>query len=405
MKEKGKNASSYSSSAAKTQTNRKVILFLLGFMGFWVMGDNYAAAPLLVNIAADFGLDIGTAALTVPAYMIPFGLFTFVFGPLGDRYGKEKIINFAAFGTAIFSSLGAVAFNIQSLAAIRAINGIFASAILPVTISLIGDLFSQPKSRLNAIGTVMGVYFLGAAAATAIGGGLSYLGSWRLVYLIYGLAELIIALAMIKYFAFSGGDSSAPGIFQAYSGVLQKTNLIKTVKIIFLGGFAVFGSFTYLGDFLAEQTGFNILIVGFILTLFGLAAYTGGRFVGNLRQKFGRKVLIAAGIIGFIVWSPMGFWPGLAYVFVALPVFGTVFVILQSSIVGSAQQQLPEQRGLVMSLASFNMFLGGGSGVFVNRILLNTWGYHIVFLVSGLTFMTAGYLAYKLNIYSLASHD
>ncbi len=405
MKEKSIDASKNSLAAEKAQTNRKAILFLLGFMGFWVMGDNYAAAPLLVNIAADFGLDIGTAALTVPAYMIPFGLFTFIFGPLGDKYGKEKIISLAAFGTAIFSSLGAVAFNIESLAVIRALNGIFAAAILPVTISLIGSLFTETKSRLNAIGSVMGVYFLGAAAATAIGGGLSYLGSWRLVYLIYGLAELFIAIAMIKYFAFAGGNPGAPGVFKAYSGILGKTSLVKTVMLMFLGGFGVFGSFTYLGDFLAEQTGYNILIVGFILTLFGLAAYFGGRVVGNLKQKFGRILLMIVGILGFIAWSPMGFWPGLTYVFIALPVFGMAFVTLQSSIVGSAQQQLPGQRGMVMSLASFNMFFGGGIGVFVNRILLNTWGYHIVFLVAGLAFMTAGLLAYKINVYSLASNN
>ncbi len=91
----------------KNEAGRAVLL--LGAMGFWVMGDNYAASPMLVDIAQDFGLEIGTAAMVVVAYMIPFGLFTFIFGPLGDRYGKLRIIAVASFGTAIFSSLGALA--------------------------------------------------------------------------------------------------------------------------------------------------------------------------------------------------------------------------------------------------------------------------------------------------------
>ena len=53
----------------KSLKEKKLLVYLLGFMGFWVMGDNYAASPLLVEIAAEFSVDIGTAAMTVTAYM------------------------------------------------------------------------------------------------------------------------------------------------------------------------------------------------------------------------------------------------------------------------------------------------------------------------------------------------
>ncbi|MFW6040254.1 MAG: MFS transporter, partial [Thermoplasmatota archaeon] len=132
-----------------------LVVFLLGMMGFWVMGDNYAASPIIVDIARDFNVPIGTAAMTVSAYMLPFGLFTILFGPIADRYGKVRVISLAALGTAIFSSVAALAFNIQSLAILRAVNGGFAAAILPVTISLVGDVFDRPESIMNAIGTIM----------------------------------------------------------------------------------------------------------------------------------------------------------------------------------------------------------------------------------------------------------
>jgi len=74
----------------------------LGIMAFFANGDNYAVAPLLINISKDLNLTISTAAMSVTAYMLTFGLFTILFGPLGDRYGKTKIINIAAFGAGIF---------------------------------------------------------------------------------------------------------------------------------------------------------------------------------------------------------------------------------------------------------------------------------------------------------------
>lgn len=360
------------------------------------MGDNYAASPMLVDIARDFGIDIGTAALSVAAYMLPFGLFTLLFGPLGDRYGKARVISIAAFGTAVFSCLGALAFNIISLAAIRAINGILAAAILPVTMSYVGDLFEEPKKRLNAIGSVMGMYFLGGAAATAIGGGLSFIGSWRLVYLAYGVAELIIALLMFKYLIFAPGTAKTLGLRQAYANAFSQPFLLKTVVLLFLVGFAVFGSFTYLGDFLVEMTGLNIFYVGLIMTPFGLAAYAGGQKAGDIRLKLGSNITLLAGILGLITWAPLGQWPGIYYTLPILLAFGFAFVLIQSTVIFTAQQQLPMQRGTVMSLASFNMFVGGGCGVLINKFLLINWGYKSIFLIAALAIFVAGLLVHRL---------
>jgi predicted MFS family arabinose efflux permease len=382
----------------------KLAIFLFGLMGFCAMGDNYAASPMLVDIARDFSVDIGTAALSVAAYMFPFGLFTLLFGPLGDRYGKAKIISVAAFGTAIFSCLGALAFDITSLAAVRAVNGALGAGILPVTISYVGDLFEEPKARMNAIGSVMGMYFLGAAAATAVGGGLSYIGSWRLVYLAYGVAEFIIALLMLKYLVFAPGTAKSLGFRRAYANAFSQPFLLKTVVLLFLVGFAVFGSFTYLGDFLVERAGLNIFYVGLLMTPFGLATYIGGQKAGDIRQKLGSKITLFAGILGVISWAPLGQWPGLYYVIPLLVAFGFAFVLLQSTIIVTAQQQLPMQRGVAMSLTSFNMFVGGGLGVLMNKYLLAHWGYEIIFLLAALAILAAGLLAYYL-LFCMARQD
>ncbi|MFW5944888.1 MAG: MFS transporter [Bacteroidota bacterium] len=382
----------------KENTPRKALL-LLGAMGFWVMGDNYAASPMLVDIAQDFDLEIGKAAMAVVAYMIPFGLFTFIFGPLGDKHGKVKIITIASFGTALFSSLGAFAFNLPSLLTIRAINGGFAAAILPVSVSYIGDIFDSPRKEMNAIGQMMGSFFLGAAAATAIGGGLSYIGSWRLVYLTYGVAELIIVIFILKYLTFDEGTVKDLSFRRAYSNALARPLLLKTVALLFLIGFAVFGSFTYLGDFFVEMTEFNILVVGLILTLFGLAAFFGGRKVGDFRRVLGPKLFLLAGVIGLLSWSPLGFWPGLIFAVPALIGFGLAFVTLQSTILVTAQKQLPQQRGSVMSLASFNLFVGGGIGVVINRLLLDIWGYKAIYLIAGLVVLLVSILIFRVIIH------
>ena len=368
------------------------MVLLLGILAFWCNGDNYAAAPLLLNIARDFHLDISRAAFSVTAYMLPFGLFTLLFGPLGDRYGKTKVINIAAFGTAIFSCLGAAAFDITSLCVIRGINGAFAAGILPVTMALIGESFDD-SSRQNAIGKVMGLMMLGGASATAIGGILSYLGSWRLVYLVYGIAELIIAIMMLKMLEKRPGVVGSLNFGRVYGQAFANKDLLKVVSIIFFVGYCVFGSFTYSGKFIQIRTGYNILIVGLLLTFFGIASVIGGRKAGTMRQKMGNRFLLLAGVLGGASLATLSFWHSPFLISVSLFGFGLAFVFFQSTLVTTAQQLMPKLRGTVMSLASFNMFVGGGIGTFLNGYILNKWGIGMIFISASLIMFIVGFMA------------
>ena len=372
---------------------RKIIL-ILGMMVFWCNGENYAAAPLLVEIARDFHLTISQAALSVTAYMLPFGLFTILFGPLADRYGKAKIINIAAFGSAIFCALAAGAFDLTSLSIIRAINGVFAAAILPVTMSLIGDRFGKdPKGIQNALGQVLGMMFLGGASATAIGGALAFFGSWRLVYLVYGVAELITALFMLRILDKQPGTVASLNYKDAYKDAFANSNLLKTVSIIFLVGCSVFGSFTYVGEFVQTRTGYNIFLVGLILTFFGLATVVGGRKTGVLRQKLGNRLLLFAGILAAASWALMAAWHSAVLISLSLVGFGLGFIMIQPTLVATAQQLMPKRRGTVMSLVSFNMFVGGGIGTFVSGKILTAWGFGTIFIFAAVLILIAGIIA------------
>lgn len=376
--------------------SRRMVL-ILGLMVFWANGDNYVAAPLIVEIAKAFHLDIGTAALTVTSYMLPFGLFTLIFGPLADRYGKARIINLGAFGSAIFCGLGALATDIFSLSAIRAVSGAFGAAILPVAMSLIGDSFGRdPKALQNTLGQVLGMAFLGGAAGTVIGGALAFLGSWRFVYLVYGLTGLLIAFIMLNTIEKQPGTTAEFSLKRAYQEAFAKTDLLKTVSIIFLMGASVFGSFTYAGKFVETRTGVNILWVGLILTCFGVASIIGGRQAGACRKKLGNRVLLFGALLGSVSWAAMAAWHSPLFISLSLAGFGLGFILIQSSLLTTAQQLMPQRRGTVMSLASFNMFVGGGLGTLMNGHVLNQWGFAPVFMGAAGLILLAGVIASRL---------
>ena len=361
--------------------NKNKMIAILGLMAFLANGDNYAAAPLIINIAADLNLTVSVAAMSVTAYMLAFGVFTLLFGPLSDRFGKVKIINIAAIGTAIFSVLGAFSFNLPSLIFFRAMNGAFGAGIFPVTLALVGQSFDD-QNRQKAIAKVMGLMFLGGATATIIGGALAYFGSWRLVYLAYGIAEFIIAMIMLKTLERDQPVVEQLNIFEAYKEPLSNFRFMRLVMIIFFVGFSVFGSFTYSGKLIQTVTGYNLLVVGLILSLFGVGTVVGGRIAPALRKKLKNGFLVSAGVIGGISLLSMAFFTNAWLLSLALFGFGIAFIFLQSTLITTVQEKLPKRRGTAMSLASFNMFVGGAVGTSINAMVIETGSLATIYISS-----------------------
>lgn len=368
------------------------MLLILGLMAFLANGDNYAAAPLIINISKDLNLTIGSAAMSVTAYMLSFGAFTLLFGPLSDRYGKVKIINIAAFGTAIFSMLGSTAFNLPSLIFFRAMNGAFGAGIFPVTMALVGETFDN-ENRHKALGKVMGLMFLGGATATAIGGTLAYLGSWRLVYLMYGIGELILAVVMLKTLERDQPFAKRLNLVSAYKTPLTDFRFMRLVIVIFFVGFSVFGTFTYSGKLIQEATGYNLLSVGLLLSLFGIGTVVGGRIAPQARKKLKNKFLLFASLIGGLSLYALSSYSQPAILATGLLGFGFAFIFLQTTLVTTAQDKLPTMRGTAMSMASFNMFVGGAVGTSINARILETQGISKIFSNASIVIFIVGIIA------------
>ncbi len=371
---------------------RNIMLLTLGLLAFLTNGDNYAAAPLLLNISRDLGLELPKAALSVTAYMLSFGLFTLIFGPLSDRFGKVAIIRVAAFGTAIFSIVGGFAFNLPSLIVFRSFNGAFGAGIFPVTMALVGQSFSD-KERQGALGKVMGLMFLGGATATALGGIISYFGSWRLVYILYGVGELIIAFAILKILEKDKSVVEKLNFLEAYKTPFSNYRFMRLVLVIFLVGFTVFGSFTYSGKLLQSLTGFSVLQVGLILSFFGLGTVFGGRIAPRARMILKHGFLVTAGILGFAGLYALSVLNNVYFLALALFGFGVAFIFLQSTLVATAQAKLPAMRGTAMSLASFNMFVGGAVGTAVNGKIMAAFGISSIFFNASFVILIAGLIA------------
>ncbi|HTT87081.1 MAG TPA: MFS transporter, partial [Acidimicrobiales bacterium] len=120
----------------------------------------------------------------VDAYAVAFAGLLLVMGSLGDRIGRKWV--FLA-GLAVFAagSLGsAFAGSADRLVLTRACMGVGAAAIMPSTLSILSNVFTEDQDRARAIGIWSGTTGLGVAAGPMLGGWLLSHFWWGSVFLI-----------------------------------------------------------------------------------------------------------------------------------------------------------------------------------------------------------------------------
>ncbi len=368
---------------------RNQIVILLGAMGFLANGDSYAAAPMMINIAADLNISVSSTALSMTAYMFAFGLFTIILGPLGDRYGRTNILLVSSFSTAVFSCLSVFAFNLPALVLLRFANGAFAAGIMPIAMAIVGGLYDD-SDRQGAIAKLMGICFLGGASGTIIGGALSYIGSWRLVFLVYGIGELFISFYMLKCLEKSAGTVDKLNYFQLYGKAVSNKKLLVTLSIIMLTGFSVFGSFMFSGELIKQSTNLNVLQIGLILSLFGISGIAGAKIVPKLRSVLGNSIVLAAGISGSVSIFALSMLSSVPYLMIAICGYGITFICIHSIFVATAQSTVPELRGTIMSLVSFCALVGSGLGTVLYKYIMDAAGIASIFQVAAVVFFGIG---------------
>ena len=376
----------------------KNVIGLLGLSGFIVMADNWVVSPILPAISQHLNVDIARAGLLIAAYMIPFGIFQIVFGPLADRYGKKQVITFSMVFFTLATGLCALGMGLTDLAIYRALTGIFAASVMPVSLALIGDIFPI-QERQGAIGTFMGISFLGQGLSMVIGGTIAYFVSWRGVFGLYAVLSVIPTLLLIGYYKHLPSKKNPDSKFIApYVKLLANSKSLFTYILVLFEGVFIIGSFSYIGAFISKTYHFNYFHIGLIMTGFGLASVLGGKMSGKLVHRMGPRRLLSFGLIcatlADLTLAYFGNRLGAMIGAVALLGFG--FIFTHSTLLTRATEFAQKARGAAMSLVAFCFMGGGGLGTAVGGKIIGTYGMEKLFLAYGLALLITWLLSYAL---------
>ncbi|WP_199547335.1 MFS transporter [Streptomyces sp. N35] len=196
-------------------------LVITSIAGFMAALDNLVVTTALPAIRADFGGEMHDLEWTVSAYTLTFAVLLMFGAALGDRFGRRKLF---LVGLTIFtgaSAAAALAPGIDSLIAARAVQGVGAAIMMPLTLTLLTAAVPAAK-RGMAYGIWGAVNGLAVASGPLIGGSLTEHISWQWIFWLnvpLGLTVLPLARLRLKESYGNGAPLDITGTVLASGGL------------------------------------------------------------------------------------------------------------------------------------------------------------------------------------------
>jgi predicted MFS family arabinose efflux permease len=352
--------------------------------------------PLLPRLTVEFGVGLGTAAQTVTAFAIAYGVLQLAYGPIGDRHGKYRVVTAACAASALTSLACALAPTFAALVIARLLAGATAGALIPLSLAWIGDAVVYERRQ-----PVLARFLLGQMFGLALGQLLGGLGADR-----FGVAPVFLTLAAWfaaatlllwrfapRTVAAAPGAAPAGSVASRFAAVLRERWARRILACVFLEGVLLFGAVAFIPTHLNHAYGLPLTIAGAIAMLYGVGGMIFAALSALLVRRLGEPGLAAAG--GVLVAAALGaiaLGHSVPVAAIACLVAGLGFYMLHNTLQVNATQMAPTQRGSSIALFAACLFIGQSSGVALAGYSAERIGTGPVVLAGGLAVLVLALL-------------
>ena len=350
--------------------------------------------PMLPRLATQFGTSISATAMVITAFAVGYAGGQLLHGPIGDRFGKLRVVTICLLGAAAASLGCALAQGVASLATLRFVAAVFASASTVLGLAYIGDRVPIAE-RQPVVARFVGGTIIGQALGPLAGGLFTDLIGWRgtfvVVAAVFAVVSSILFLRTRGQWAGSGRASSGANPFAVYVRVLALPRARLVVSTGFADGFLFFGAYSFLGAFLKLKFDLSLTAIGAILAGFGVG--------GVLYTLVVRRLLVSLGQRGLVLWG--GAICCIAYATIALSptwvlaipctvALGFSFFMLHNTGQTKATEMAPQARGAGVSVYTSAWSLGQAAGVAAMGLAVSFVDYAPAIIGFGLGFLALG---------------
>jgi len=386
---------------------------------FFAADDQTVVVTILPQIMSDLRVEITElhrAAWTVTGYLLGYVSIMPVMGGISDIIGRRTIYTWAliifslgSIGTALTGSLNPLlewqilsdisateslvktTTTLEWVVITRIIQAIGAGALVPISIAMIGDLYSGVQET-----TAQGIRTAGinvGIIGVPILSGILFVYSWRYPFLLYLIA---VPVAIWAWYVIPQSTQSASSSIRDYINELvlfvskpRMACLVTTFVIRFL---LLFGFLTYISVLAIGEAGLDVKAAGLLVAIKGIVSFVSSTQVGRLSNKFSTINMIIGGFfVGSLGIIIMGVVPAPIVIAIGAVLYGFGDGIVSPGQKSLVNQLAPEgMRGGAVSVATTFQNLGKVVGPGMIALMLIVSNISMAFTIVGLTGLLAG---------------
>ena len=176
---------------------KKSITLLAMCLGFFmIILDTTVVNVALPSITIALKTNTSGVQWVVGAYTISFASLLLLAGNLADRFSAKSVLMAGLVGFLVTSLGCGFSTNITSLSLWRLLQGATATLLIPASLNIIKQVFTEKKEFAKAIGIWGGVAGLASASGPVIGSALTAIFSWRAIFFVNAPIALLALLLL-----------------------------------------------------------------------------------------------------------------------------------------------------------------------------------------------------------------
>lgn len=354
--------------ALLTPSQERRHLQLLGLAGFASMASMRICDPMLVVLGEEFQVSTGEASAVVSAYAVVYGIAQFLYGPLGDRVGKLRVVSLAVLACAVFSALTALSIHFQMLVILRGCMGAAAAGVIPLAMAWVGDQVPYAR-RQETLAKIMSATVLGMMSGLWFGGFTADTLGWRGAFAVLSGLFAVAAVLLLRQLRGQGLSRAADTTgfltsFHTTARLLAMPRVRWVLAVTAIEGALVFGPMAFMPTHLHEHYGLSVVAAGSVMMLYGVGGLLYSQMARQWLASLGERGLAKTGAglvaLGFLVlaWG-IASWMGMLACLLA----GLGFYMLHNTLQVQATQMAPAARGTAVTLFASSLFFGQSIGV------------------------------------------
>jgi len=322
-------------------------------------------------------------SVIVAAFSLPYGLCQVVLGPLGDRFGKLRIILFALCAYIVALIGCAMATSLPMLTLMRVFAGATCAAAVPIGMAYIADAVPYAQRQITLTKFLNGTV-LAQILAGPVGGIFGQYFGWRGVFIALAAATLAVVIALGMRLRSLPDPKREGATFSLTNYItLAQPGLPRIVLLAgFIDGALLMGAFPFLAPYLREEFTLPYAAIGLILSCFGVGALIYTRTARLLLPKLGEAgLVIAGGILMTIVLMIGMISPAWQTFMVVQILLGLGYYMLHAVLQAQATEMLPNARGTAVASFALALFMGQSVGALGMGLLIAHFSYRTAFMI------------------------